>query len=227
MKYGFVYLWRDKKRKKYYIGCHWGLPNDGYICSSNYMQKAYKRRPDDFTRRILVNDIKSREEMFVLEHNLLQKIDECELGKKYYNLTKHKNSHWSLNETTLNITKQKISSSLRGRTLTNEHKLKIKSSLVDKYKTTPHPIIGRTWSEEERDSRKKTRKSPWNKGLRADENSKVKDYTSKSAKTRLGKPNLISKITTNKVVSCPHCDKYGKTLIMKRWHFDNCKNKGS
>ena len=24
---------------------------------------------------------------------------------------------------------------------------------------------------------------------------------------------------------CPHCDKEGKSPSMKRWHFDNCKNK--
>ena len=28
-----------------------------------------------------------------------------------------------------------------------------------------------------------------------------------------------------KTVKCPHCDKVGGNAIMKRWHFDNCKNK--
>jgi len=26
-------------------------------------------------------------------------------------------------------------------------------------------------------------------------------------------------------VECPHCNKKGANAIMKRWHFDNCKNK--
>jgi hypothetical protein len=24
---------------------------------------------------------------------------------------------------------------------------------------------------------------------------------------------------------CPHCNKEGKGSVMKRWHFNNCKNK--
>lgn len=41
-KYGFVYIWRDKKHNRYYIGCHWGTTDDGYICSSPWMKQAYK-----------------------------------------------------------------------------------------------------------------------------------------------------------------------------------------
>ena len=60
-KYGFVYIWFDKKHKMYYIGCHWGTETDGYICSSNRMKNAYRRRPKDFKRKILenVNDRKT------------------------------------------------------------------------------------------------------------------------------------------------------------------------
>ena len=66
-KYGFVYLWRDKKRNMYYIGCHWGYTNDGYICSSNRMRDAFKRRRTDFNRRIL------------------EKMSESKLGKEPWN----------------------------------------------------------------------------------------------------------------------------------------------
>lgn len=27
-KYGFVYIWFDKKHKRFYIGCRWGTEND-------------------------------------------------------------------------------------------------------------------------------------------------------------------------------------------------------
>ena len=36
VKYGFVYIWYDRKHHRYYIGCHWGTIDDGYICSSNW-----------------------------------------------------------------------------------------------------------------------------------------------------------------------------------------------
>lgn len=36
-------------------------------------------------------------------------------------------------------------------------------------------------------------------------------------------PNRIKQRTT--VIECPHCQKTGSPSNMKRWHFDNCKNK--
>lgn len=35
----------------------------------------------------------------------------------------------------------------------------------------------------------------------------------------------ITPIIFNKYseVKCPHCDKIGKSGVMRRWHFDNCK----
>ena len=42
-----------------------------------------------------------------------------------------------------------------------------------------------------------------------------------------GKKKPHSKDRANTLVSCPHCMKVGKVIIMKRWHFDNCKLKGS
>ena len=56
-KYGFVYLQFDRKHKRYYVGCHWGTVDDGYICSSNWMRDTYNRRPQDFKRRILKKNL--------------------------------------------------------------------------------------------------------------------------------------------------------------------------
>jgi len=30
-KYGFVYIWFDRKHKRYYIDSHWGKEDDSYI----------------------------------------------------------------------------------------------------------------------------------------------------------------------------------------------------
>jgi len=32
-------------------------------------------------------------------------------------------------------------------------------------------------------------------------------------------------VSSKEIVKCPHCDKIGARIAMKRWHFDNCKNK--
>ena len=83
-KYGFVYIWFDSFRKKFYIGCRWGRENDGYICSSNRMRNAYNRRKEDFKRRILAKT-NNRSELFDLEYKWLQLISDEEVGIKYYN----------------------------------------------------------------------------------------------------------------------------------------------
>jgi len=49
----FVYSWSDRKTAKVYVGVHKGHDGDGYVCSSKYMLKEYKERPQDFTRQII------------------------------------------------------------------------------------------------------------------------------------------------------------------------------
>jgi hypothetical protein len=73
-KYGFVYIWYDKTRKMFYIGCHWGDINDKYICSSNRMRDAFRRRPLDFKRRILETNITNRSSLLEREYCWLQKL---------------------------------------------------------------------------------------------------------------------------------------------------------
>lgn len=107
-KYGFIYLWYDRKHKRYYIGCHWGTIDDGYICSSKWMKKTYLRRPQDFKRRILKTNI-PRELLLDEEHIWLKKIKPEELKTKYYNISQHHFNHWSANpEKSINL-KEKLS----------------------------------------------------------------------------------------------------------------------
>jgi hypothetical protein len=97
-KYGFVYLWRDRKHKKYYVGCHWGDEDDVYISSCKWMNKAYKRRPQDFKRKILKRVYTTREDLLNEEHRWLQQIKDEELKVRYYNTINKKFNHWSAQE---------------------------------------------------------------------------------------------------------------------------------
>lgn len=97
-KYGFVYIWFDRKHKRYYIGCHWGTEDDGYICSSRWMKNAIHRRPQDFKRRILNRVYTNRNDMFNIEGKWLALVQPNELGKRYYNLNKTPVYHWSRDE---------------------------------------------------------------------------------------------------------------------------------
>jgi hypothetical protein len=94
-KYGFVYIWLDRKHKRYYIGSHWGTETDGYICSSSWMMQAYKKRPNDFKRRLISKINTNRKDLLEEEYRWLSLIrDEEIVSNKYYNRTKHKNGHW-------------------------------------------------------------------------------------------------------------------------------------
>ena len=93
-KYGFVYIWFDRKHKRYYIGAHWGNENDSYICSSNWMRDAYKRRPHDFKRRTLTRIYTTRKDTFIKEQEWLELIKPEEIGKRYYNLQIIARNNW-------------------------------------------------------------------------------------------------------------------------------------
>lgn len=83
---GFVYIWFDRKHKRYYVGSHWGSPSDRYICSSTWMRNAYKQRPHDFKRRIIKIVHTSKYDLHQEEHRWLQMMKPEELkGKRYYN----------------------------------------------------------------------------------------------------------------------------------------------
>lgn len=107
-KYGFVYVWYDIKKKMFYVGSHWGTEDDGYICSSDRMRKSYRRRPDDFKRRIISRVWSSKKDLLDLEYSFLSLIKEEELGQKYYNLTKHRNGHWFEYPESLKKTSERI-----------------------------------------------------------------------------------------------------------------------
>ncbi len=88
--FGFVYIWRDRYRKKFCVGSHYGQLDDGYITSTGYMIRAYNKRPQDFRRRILFLLTEDNKKLLLeKEQYFLNFIRSEELGKKYYNLKKH------------------------------------------------------------------------------------------------------------------------------------------
>lgn len=84
---GFIYLWYDTKRRKFYLGSHKGSVDDGYLGSNQRFKSAYKSRPSTFKRRILEHheDI-TRDNLLEREQVWLNMICENELhGVRYYN----------------------------------------------------------------------------------------------------------------------------------------------
>lgn len=175
-KYGFIYLWYDKKHKRFYIGCRWGNETDGYICSSPWMKKGYKRRPNDFKRKILSRIYTNKKDLLEEEYRWLSKIKKEELGKRYYNLHNHHFGHWSTNDSLILSVQEKIKSTLskpevrekigaanRGRVKSEEEILRIKKAREKQVFTIEtrekmslsskgilNPFYGKTHSEETR-----------------------------------------------------------------------------
>jgi len=137
-KYGFVYIWRDRKCNRYYIGAHWGTENDGYICSSTWMRNSYKRRPQDFKRRILYkSDDKINtfeKEMLILNH-----IKEEELGKKYYNICVFSKYNKYIRKFSNEIVEKHKKTNI-GRVVSDQTKEKIRQSLLGKQHTIERRI---------------------------------------------------------------------------------------
>jgi hypothetical protein len=144
-EYGFVYIWYDKKMNRFYVGCHWGRVDDGYVCSSKWMRNAYKRRPSDFRRKILTTNITDRSELLEAEFKWLSMIKESELKTKYYNLSKHHFAHWSARPDAKSIAK-KSGDSRRGKSPNNDPKM-----LIERGKKISAKMSGRTFSAEHKE----------------------------------------------------------------------------
>lgn len=110
-----MYLWRDRLKNKYYLGSHWGDEDDGYICSSTWMNRAYKRRPQDFKRRIVSRIDTSREDLLNEEQRFMDMIRIEEINVRYYNMTRIVKAHWAVYPDSRKTVGQKISESKTGK----------------------------------------------------------------------------------------------------------------
>lgn len=85
---GFIYIWFDKIKRRYYIGSHKGLIDDSYTGSGILFRNAYNKRPTAFKRRILEYVSGNKTEIQKREQAWLNLIQDHELGTKYYNMKK-------------------------------------------------------------------------------------------------------------------------------------------
>jgi len=84
MDNAFLYLWRDSKNKKFYLGYHTGTTDDGYTHSSSVMESfKMDSKPTYMKRKILAYG--TTDDIYELETKLLKKIRSSDKKKKYYN----------------------------------------------------------------------------------------------------------------------------------------------
>jgi hypothetical protein len=222
-KYGFVYIWFDRKHKRYYIGCHWGTVDDGYICSSSNMKSAHTRRPKDFKRKIISFVRSNKKDLLEEEYKWISKIKKEELGKRYYNLHNHHFSHWSANETQLKTLSERISQKTKEAMYRPDVRKKYLAGLAKRDNGSSRPEV-----------REKRRQSMIGKNVGKDNLKAVKS----SAEMRRGVPlteehrNKIKETTAfkslnNMKIKCAHCDFIGNKGNVARYHNDRCKHKSA
>jgi len=220
-KYGFVYIWYDRKRKMYYIGSHWGTEDDGYICSSNRMRDAHRRRPDDFKRRIIAKVNSSKSDLLKKEYEYLSLIESEELGKKYYNLTNHMNGHWMTDEEYAKTLSERISQKTKEAMQRPEVREKYLKGLEHRDNKSSDPEV-----------REKRRKSMIGKNVGKDNTKAIRISAEKRKGVPLSeehrnkiKETTIFKELNNKKVKCKYCDFIGNPGNVGRYHNEKCKNK--
>lgn len=119
-KSGFIYVWFDRKNNRYYVGSHWGTETDSYICSSKWMRDAYRNRPHDFKRRIIIRGINDRKQLFLEEQRWLNMIKPTEMKPqnphpRYYNLCITVKDPWYQHADKVKTIGQKISAAKKGK----------------------------------------------------------------------------------------------------------------
>ena len=209
-KYGFTYIWFDRKHKRYYIGCHWGTVDDGYVCSSNWMYKTYTRRKEDFKRRILKTNI-SREQMYVEEQKLFDMIKDTEIKPKnpnprYYNLCLSSNNLWHKYPDKVKLIGEKISHTKKGKStgpcspekakaISDAKKAKfIERELLTGSKVSEETRLklaqnatGKTHTEEWKENQSNRLKDEWASGLRTSNGPLSDEHREKISKANTGK----------------------------------------
>ena len=231
----YFYIIEDVITKQLYVGSKFGSDANpstfwiegGYITSS----KTVKDLVEEFgLKRFSIRKLKPMKNAYEYETRFLQKVD-AKNNPKFYNGHNNDGSCAPPNGTEeykqmimkkygvehpshLEEIKKKISCSLMGHKHTEESKKKMSETRNKRIKNGEIKIIKRKHSEE-------TKKKISEINKKRFENQRGTFYGKKHSEE-------TKKIITSKVrekVACPHCSKEGTVRIMKRWHFDKCKEK--
>lgn len=238
-KYGFVYIWFDRKHKRYYIGCHWGTENDGYICSSSNMKSAYNRRPQDFKRRIISRVYTNRKDLLEEEYKWLSQIKKEELRKRYYNLNNHHFNHWSTNPKQAKTLSERISQKTKEAMQRPEVREKYLKGLENRDNRSSGPevrekrrqsMMGKnkgkiTVRDKEGNIFHTTKDDPrWISGeLVAASKGVKRPPLSEEHKNKI-KETTVFKQLNNKKIKCKYCDFVGNPGNVGRYHNEKCKH---
>jgi hypothetical protein len=185
------------------------------------MTSAYKRRPQDFKRKVISKVYTNKKDLLEEEYRWLSMIKKEELGKRYYNIHNHHFSHWTNDEEKTKILSEIISQKTKEAMCRPEIREKYLAGLATRDTRSSDPTV-----------REKRRVSMMGKNTGKD-NSKA---ICMSAEMRRGKSlsqehrdkikcTTVFKDLNNKKIKCEYCNFEGNAGNIGRWHNDKCKQK--
>jgi group I intron endonuclease len=206
----FVYKTINSINGKFYIGVHTGNCQDTYLGSGAALIKAISKYGIDNFKREILHICETLDEAYRLEKSIVT--EELVVDDQCYNLAiggrgyrRHDTNRQMSNET-----KRKLSESQQGIPNTDETNKKISNTLTGKLKTDAH--------------KKNMSISAKARAPDTDETKKKKSEAIKLAiaEGRLD-PGAGLRGKNIRKVQCPHCEKIGAVNLMKRYHYENCK----
>ena len=214
-KFGFVYIWFDRKYKRYYVGSHWGTEDDGYICSSRMMRQSYNRRPEDFKRRIIARVYTNRSDLLLEEEKWLSQIKPEETTERnttvenrkkvrYYNIKLGTQNQWWSNIDVRKTIGQKISAAKKGKSTgpcspekankiseSKKKKFAERGGMSEEHKKALTGVQHKPHTDEWKKENSKRMKKQWNDGTR--QRAKPKSTMSREEQDKLSSVKLKNK----------------------------------
>lgn len=213
----FVYKWENVDTGEYYIGVHKGSIDDGYIGSGKKFIAKYKSSPTVF-KRTIVQTYETYKEALVLESQLVTK-ELIMLDPKCLNLKPGGEgggfAFWDDEKRSLHS--QMLKERWADKDYREKMSLSLKSVHTPEYKKKQMDA-GNYFPNKNIDKKKRVSTRKKNIGGYG----KHMIGVPKSDETKIV---LSLRARARKKVICPHCSKEGPIPQMKRWHFDQCKEK--
>lgn len=208
----FYYLYeiRNLLNGKIYVGVHKTKNlDDGYMGSGRVIRQAIEKNGIENFTRVILETFDNAEAMYARESELVT--DEFLMREDVYNLRRGGTGGWDY------VHKNGLNCGFRGK----KHKARTKKIIGEK-------SVGRKHNEA---SLQKMSDNSWTRSNPEAQRSHARKaaHITNSNRTSETLEKISVTVTENwknvENVECPHCKLHGRGGTMKRWHFDNCKNK--
>ena len=228
MTIAYIYKWIHLPTSKWYIGvrtkngCH---PDDGYICSSKIVKPLIESSPTEWQREILYTG--TPDEMLKLESCILTDLD-AKNNVNSYNL---QNGDGNFTTTGITMPDAWVEKIRKG----NSGKIRSEQARENYRRANRKKAQDLDYLKKLRKPKLDDHKSKISASLKGvnktDEHKRALSAAKKGKKTgpcsdvrREAIKKALKGKHTLPLVTCPHCGLIGRSN-MKRWHFDNCKER--